>query len=276
MTSRALSSCRRLLSFSFLFLSLVAPVRAVMIDQNGNGMSDIWELIYGANALDPNADTDGDGVINILEAIAGTDPLDPNSVPKISFSAVAGTNFVVNIAAALGKQYVLESAQPSNGGWTNWTPEASVVARSGSVVTLTSPSSDSVKFYRISISDVDTDGDGVNDWEEYQLGLDPMNATSNGTLDSNGKPLSDYAYVLGKLANENVVTITATDPTANQPDPGQNAINFGMWTVTRGGFPLNGLLVNLGLASPGPGIAIEGVDHAPVYRSVFFPPGSSS
>ena len=34
--------------------------------------------------------------------------------------------------------------------------------------------------------------------------------------------------------------------------------------------------MNLGLAGPGPGIAIEGIDHAPVYRSVYFPPGSSS
>jgi len=72
------------------------------------------------------------------------------------------------------------------------------------------------------------------------------------------------------------MTISATVPTANQPDPGQSAVNVGVLTVTRGGFALNGVLVNLGLGAPGPGVAIEGVDHAPVYRSVYFPPGSSS
>src|ERR1051326_3194853 len=159
-----------------LGVSLPGSARAVTIDLNGDGMSDIWQLLFGANGLDPNADTDGDGVVNSQEAIAGTDPFDPNSAPKISFSAVAGTNFAVTISSALGKQYVLESAQVDlDGVWTNWTVEASVVARNGSVVSLASPLSQSQKFYRISVSDVDTDGDGVNDWEEYQLGLDPMN-----------------------------------------------------------------------------------------------------
>src|SRR5678815_3849008 len=47
---------------------------AQKIDLNINSMSDIWEQIYGAAGLDPNADTDTDGVINQLEALAGTDP----------------------------------------------------------------------------------------------------------------------------------------------------------------------------------------------------------
>ncbi len=258
-------------------LSGVTCPRARAIDLNGNGMSDIWELIYNAGGLDPNADTDGDGVPNKLEAIAGTDPLDSNSVPRISFSAMAGTNFSVTVLGALGKQYTLESAQPSAGGaLTNWIAEATLVARTNPTVILGAPASANLRFFRISIADVDTDGDGVNDWEEYQLGLDPLNPVSNGQLDANGQPLNDYAYVVGKLALQNVVTISATTPTANQPDPGQNAVNLGVLTVTRGGFPLNGVLVTLGLGAPGPGVAIEGVDHAPVYRSVFFPAGSSA
>src|SRR3974390_3068984 len=134
--------CRRrlflIIALWVLLLSRPGFVQATMIDLNGNGMSDIWELIYNANGLDPNADSDGDGVINLLESIAGTDPLDPNSLPKISFAAVAGTNFAVIIQSAVGKQYVLESAEPtSDGTWTNWVPQASAIARSGSTLTLT-------------------------------------------------------------------------------------------------------------------------------------------
>src|SRR5262249_54766435 len=151
---------------------------------------------------------------------------------------VGGTNLEVRIACALGKQYQLQSVQPfSGGGWSNWTTEATAVARSGSVLTLSAPAGGGTKFYRIAISDVDTDGDGVSDWEEYQLGLDPTRASSNGQIDGNGQPLSDYAYVTGKIALQNVVSISATDPTANQPDPGQSPINLGFLTVTRGGFP---------------------------------------
>ena len=271
--------CRHLsvLSLSLVLVGRLTAQGQVMVDLNGNGMSDIWELIYGAAGLDPKGDADGDGASNLQEAIAGTDPFDPNSVPKVSAVTMAGTNVSVSIACALGKQYQLQSAQPfSGGGWSNWTTEATMVVRSGSVLTLTAPAGSTTKFYRIAISDVDTDGDGVNDWEEYQLGLDPMKPSSNGQLDASGNPLGDYPYVVGKLAVQNVVTISATAPTANEPDPGQPALNLGLFTVTRGGFPLNAITVNLGLAGPGPGTAVEGVDHAVLPRSLYFPVGTSS
>src|SRR5438128_115485 len=55
------------------------------------------------------------------------------------------------------------------------------------------------KFFRIVVSDVDTDGDGLNDWEEYQLGLDPFSPNSSGQLDAAGKPLGDYAFAVNRL-----------------------------------------------------------------------------
>ena len=42
----------------------------------GDGISQIWNVRYGAEGIDPNADSDGDGLINRLEAVAGTDPFD--------------------------------------------------------------------------------------------------------------------------------------------------------------------------------------------------------
>src|SRR5208282_3178066 len=146
----------------------------------------------------------------------------------------------------------------------------------GTNLSLTAATGPQTKYFRISISDVDTDGDGVNDWEEYTLGLDPFNPYSNGTLDTNGVPLTDYQYVVGKLAFQNAITISASTPTALQPDPGQNDSITGAFTVTRGGFPLNALTVSLSLGGPGPGFAVEGVDHAPLPRLVSFPVGAST
>ena len=269
----------RLASLGALLTVMITPGRllARTIDLNTNGISDIWELVYGAGALDPNGDADGDGVSNGLESIAGTNPFDPNSVPKITATGFSSTNFTVGMACALGKQYQLQSMPDlSNGISPNWTTEMTLVARMGTVVTLTAPAGVAPKFFRISISDVDTDGDGVNDWEEYKLGLDPTKAISNNQLDVNGQPMGDYAYAVGKLASQNVVTIAATDPTANQPALGQGALNFGVFTVTRGGFPLNTITVNLGLGGPGSGFATEYVDYAGLPGSIILPVGVSS
>jgi hypothetical protein len=254
------STFLRTAALILLLLSLSASLaRAQMVDLNGNAMSDVWEQIYGASALDPNEDTDGDGVPNRIESLAGTDPFDPNSLPKITSFANSISNFTVAIPAAAGKFYQLQSVASLDG--TNWTAEAGTNASTSTVISLTASTGLSAKFFRIAISDLDSDGDGLSDWEEIKLGLDPNNKFSNGQLDGNGQQMSDYVYAAGKLGSQNVLTITATDPTANEPDPGQNAVNLGLLTVTRGGFPLTAVTVNLGLGGPGSGFATEGVDH---------------
>ena len=255
----------------FLFLLGAGRAHAQMVDLNGNGMSDIWELMYGADGLDPNADTDGDGVPNRLESLAATDPFDPTSFPQVLGTSFSTTNFNVTMLGALGKQYKLQSSLTPDG--TNWATEASVILRAGATVTLSAALSPEMRFFRFSIADVDSDGDGLNDWEEYQLGLDPLNSFSNGQLDGNGHLIGDYAYVTGKLASENVFTIIASNPSATEPDPGQPGTATGTFTVSRGGFPLNTVTVLLGLSGPGPGFATEFVDHAYLPRALVFPPG---
>ena len=249
---------------------LAATAQAQKLDLNANGMSDVWENIFNSAALNPAGDADGDGVSNLAESLAGTDPFDPNSVPRMALSSMTATNFTLSMPCALGKYYEWQSIQ---GLGTNWVTESASVARSGTVVTHTAPFSQVPKFFRLVISDVDTDGDGLSDWEEYKLGLNPLVATSNGEIDNLGQPISDYSYAASKIASQNVVTITALDPTATQPDPGQSPPNSGVLSVNRGGFPLNAITVNLALAPPGPGVAVPGLDHAGLPTSVTLPAG---
>ncbi len=257
-----------------LFASL-AMGSAQMVDLNGNGISDIWEWVYGANGINPSADSDGDGFSNLQEAIAGTNPFNSNSYPRISPVMLSGTNLSILMPGALGKFYQLQSV--TNLGSTNWLVETGLVLRTGTNLTLPAPVNTTTKFFRIVISDTNTDGGGLNDWEKYQLGLDPSNAFSNATLDSNGNALNDYQYVVGKLASQNVITIAATDPVTSQPDPGQSATDLGVFTVTRGGFPLNSVTVNLGLGGPGIGFATAGLDYSNnLPATVTLPAGTSS
>jgi hypothetical protein len=266
------------LRFSAVILAFAACERlqAQKLDQNSNGMSDVWEQIYGAVALNPNLDSDGDGVSNLQESMAGTNPFDANSVPRIPTTAHSSSNFSITLPSGLGKQYQLQSVQPQISGWTNWTVESTIIARTGTVVTLTAPLGSVPKFFRVGIADVDTDGDGLNDWEEYQLGLDPTKPFSNNQLDGLGQPVGDYAYAAARMASQNIVTITATDPTCVQPDAGQTAGDLGQFTITRGGFPLNAISVNLSTSGPGTGLAIPGVDLLNLPTVVSFPPGVGS
>src|SRR5579871_5472219 len=246
-----------------------------MIDLNHNGMSDIWEWTYDAYGIDPNVDSDGDGYVNWEEAIAGTDPFDSSSYPRIPIVSNSFGGFSVTLPSAAGKVYTLESV--TNLGGTNWVIETNAEAPPGPNLTLTVPESANAKFYRVSISDTNSDGTGLmNDWEKYQLGLNPTNALSNGSQDSFGNAMSDYAYATNLLASQNVVTITATDPTATQPDPGQPATGTGQFTVTRGGFPLGSLTVYLALGGPGSGFATPGTDYVNLPGAVILPAGTSS
>ena len=257
----------------FLVMFAASLGTAQMIDLNSNGMSDVWEQIYGASALVPSADADGDGISNLKESLAGTSPFSSNSIPKISTATRSGANFTVTLACELGKQYQLQSI--SSLASTNWVVETNVVVRSGSVLTLMATAGVNAKFFRTAVSDVDTDGDGVNDWEEYKLGLDPFDPLSNGTLDNNGQLMNDYAYATGKFSSQNIFSIIATDASTVQPDPGQAATDLGTLMISRGGFPLKAVTVNVTLGT-GAGFATEGLDHTFLPRAITFPAGVSS
>lgn len=257
-----------------LLVGALQPAFGQRVDLNGNGMSDIWEWRYNAYGLDPQADPDGDGFANWQEATAGTNPFDATSYPRIPTVAYWANNVSVTVPCVLGKRYELQSVTSLSS--TNWLAETNTVVRSGTTVALSVPAPAAMKFYRVAIADVDTAGSGLNDWEKYQLGLDPLNRFSNGRQDANGNPLSDYAYVANLLAAQNVVTITATEPTVTEPDAGQPAMASAQYTITRGGFPLNSLVVGLGLSGPGPSYARAGVDHQPLPGSVTLPAGASS
>ncbi len=256
-------------------LSAAVSGRAQIIDLNGNGMSDIWEWMYNAYGINPDTDPDGDGFVNWQEAISGTDPFNRNSYPHIPSFSYSPTNFSVTVPCALGKMYTLEST--TNAASPVWIVETNMEALSGASITLTGAFAPVKKFYRVGISDVSSDGSGlINDWEKFALGLTPTNAYSNGQEDFNGAAMSDYQYVTNMLASQNVVTVAASDPTATEPDPGQKASNTGLFTITRGGFPLDSITVSLAGSGPGAGFATAGVDYSNLPVSVTLPAGSSS
>ncbi len=146
-------------------------------DLDGNGLPDAWEVRYRAFNLPPNGDADGDGALNWLEAKWGTDPFDPNSKPLVTLFHQA-TNAVVGWPFVAGKDQRLYSST----NLLNWSQFNGITWISGNQATawltnrlLTAPR----EFYRVSASDLDSDGDGVKDWDELALGSNPYQADSS-------------------------------------------------------------------------------------------------
>ena len=149
----------------WLPLSLcVFAVRGLALDQNGNQQSDVWEMIFGASGLAAVGDADGDGWSNALESAAGTNPRDGASFPGLHLDGEAGSLFA-GWAGLAGKKYTLET-KPSltSGTWTALGPD--VVGTGVAIELEIAPGAATAGFFRLRAADQDSDGDGINDWEE--------------------------------------------------------------------------------------------------------------
>ena len=80
-----------------------------IVDTDGNGLPDWWELQYFGHltGTDPNADPDHDGMNNLAEWIAGTNPTNAASVLRASVVSNSPSGVVVSWSSVAGKNYWL-------------------------------------------------------------------------------------------------------------------------------------------------------------------------
>jgi hypothetical protein len=185
------------------FLLVASSPIPAQIDTNANTLSDLWEQNYNFGDLfpitfDPNADPDKDGWTNAQEAAAGTDPFDPN--PPNGFLRPD----IINIPAVFGEpdsngDPVLLSPNAIRVAWqtipgkkytllyspnlesTSWLPVEESFIGTGSITEYNFPLANPSKtFWRVRIEDTDSDGDGLTDAEENQLGLNAALPDTDG------------------------------------------------------------------------------------------------
>ncbi|MEN8862392.1 MAG: DUF1800 family protein [Lentimonas sp.] len=86
-----------------------APFLSAAVDDNANGLSDVWEQRYNASALQLLGDDDGDGFTNLEECITGTDPYSWEDRPALNlfFFQETANEVEVSFQTVLGKRYFL-------------------------------------------------------------------------------------------------------------------------------------------------------------------------
>lgn len=199
-------------------IACALPLARGQIDQNANQQSDIWEIRFGAINLPALADTDHDSFSNAIESAAGTDPLDATSFPQLDTSAGPAGAVNLHWFAEPGKNYGIYGSPDLNPA--NFTLIGSITGDGTNWMEAMSTGGQARWFFRLQASDLDSDTDGLTDWEEYQIGFNPF-------LDhSDRNDTADLARVQGALNATSTITVGLIDGDMREdwPDKGVIAI----------------------------------------------------
>lgn len=150
-------------------LSAAATPAWAGLDLDRDGMCDIWAGVHGIAV--PAEDPDGDGFDNLAESIAGTDPHDAASMLALTLENAGEQNWMIHHTAVGGKSYLVQRWNALTGDWEDF-QELGVATSSGAetVALLNAPESGGI--FRLKVTDVDADRDGVSLYQEILLGLD--------------------------------------------------------------------------------------------------------
>jgi uncharacterized protein (DUF1800 family) len=144
------------------------------LDLDNDGLGDLWQMKYQADELSPTADSDGDGQSNAAEAAAGTNPLGANDIIRVSSMSRIGNQVTLQWPSIAGKKYQVECSSLLDEA--SWALVGNVQMGNDGDQSSTLTVTSSHQFFRVRVSDADSDNDGVTDWEEIQAGLNAHHA----------------------------------------------------------------------------------------------------
>lgn len=162
-------------------------------------VSPVWRQLYEVTDADLLVDSDGDGLTGFVEAAFGSDPFDSASSPQLVLGEEGGSMFL-SWFAATGIQTQAEVSLDL-GEWSSFGP---LVTSTGEAESFEFTPDDSPRFIRIrSLGALDSDGDGLDDFEEAALGTNPFLADNPVTT-----VVGTVVYLDGAVAPGVTVTVS--------------------------------------------------------------------
>lgn len=200
-----------------------------------DGLDDVWQAVFDAWGLAPGDDDDRDGNTNAVESVASTNPRDASDSLKVGNMVLTPSTVTFYFTQKSGKKYRVISDTAVTGAFS---ATEDITAIGG--VVLGSPQADhrptsdvssqsvtvarvgATKFYKLEVSDLDTDSDGVSTWAENLMGLDPAKA------DTDDDGILDGTLANAEVSVPDVISITSTATLAQED--GQQP---GFFTISR-------------------------------------------
>ena len=212
------------------------------IDLDADGLNDVWEAKFQPAGLLPGDDNDGDGRSNREESEAGTDPLRAADLFAIREIAAEGGQLRLKWSAQAGKRYQIQSTETPGlpGSWQNL-PGLHAGDPAGLEQVIPRPTS-ARAFFRVAVADIDSDGDGLDDWEELQAGYDPNadhvhpchcgdDCHCGPDCHCGGNDLQRLTHALQTPPR---ISVEASDPESTEP-AGSSPAEPGKFTIRRSG-----------------------------------------
>jgi uncharacterized protein (DUF1800 family) len=194
------------------------------LDADNNQLSDVWQKKHGVGNLNAANDSDGDGFSNMQECLFGTHPLRADSRPGLAFAVPDMETATATWPGEPGKRYEVQRSS----ALSQWLRHDTVTGKGSPIVSQVPTDPGVPLFLRIAVSDIDSDGDGLNDWEEHVSGFNPARRYTEGIgSTSTSNPITDYQRLNTALnATSNTITVVAADPSMSEdwPDPGRFVI----------------------------------------------------
>lgn len=212
-----------LLTRNFLAVSLAItpPLQAqALIDRDGDGHSDIWQIAEDIPSGNGADDSDGDGHSDADEETAGTNAWSALSwfrVAEIEIVSVQATRTEGELAwkGVKGKSYQLQhSSDLTAASWLNSAQPLLATSNGPLIQQPDLPSPLNAQFYRVAVSDVDADGDGLTAYEEGIIGTSDQTPNSGGA----GSPPDTEVAAQWVAQNDRGITTGTPPPNLREVD----------------------------------------------------------